>query len=57
MEEHDEKADELEGQADRLDEQSDEVQTHIDQVRSDFEGKALKRLAATREMEGLREAA
>ena len=39
MEDHEEKADELESQADRLGDQSDEVQEDIDQVRSDFEGK------------------
>jgi hypothetical protein len=39
MEEHDEKADELERQADRLESQSGEVQDDIDEVRSDFEGK------------------
>jgi hypothetical protein len=39
VEDHEERADELERQADRLDDQSDEVQDDIDQVRSDFEGK------------------
>jgi hypothetical protein len=39
MEEHEEKADELEGDADRLEEQSKEVQGRVDKVRSDFEGK------------------
>jgi hypothetical protein len=39
MEEHDEKADELERDADRMEEQSDEVQGRVDKVRSDFEGK------------------
>jgi hypothetical protein len=39
MEEHDEKADELERETDRLESQSDEVQDEIDEVRSDFEGK------------------
>ena len=39
MEDHEEKADELERQADRLDAQTDEVQRDIDHARSDFEGK------------------
>ena len=39
MEEHEEKADELERDADRLQEQSNEVQGRVDRVRSDFEGK------------------
>ena len=39
MEDHDEKADELERDADRLEEQNEEVQGHVDEVRSDFEGK------------------
>ena len=39
MEEHDEKADELERDADRLEEQSEEVRGHVEEVRSDFEGK------------------
>jgi hypothetical protein len=39
MQDHDEKAAELERQADRLGDQSDEVQEHVDQARSDFEGK------------------
>jgi hypothetical protein len=39
MEEHEEKADELERDTDRLEEQSEEVQGHVDEVRSDFEGK------------------
>ena len=39
MEDHEERADELEREADRLGDQTDEVQDDIDRVRSDFEGK------------------
>jgi chaperonin cofactor prefoldin len=39
VEDHEERADELEREADRLGDQTDEVQDEIDQVRSDFEGK------------------
>ncbi|HEY0631448.1 MAG TPA: hypothetical protein VGC98_05305 [Thermoleophilaceae bacterium] len=39
MEDHEEKADELERDADRLAEQSEEVQGSVDEARSDFESK------------------
>jgi chaperonin cofactor prefoldin len=39
MEDHDEKADELEREADDLEHQGDKVEEHIDDTRSDFEGK------------------
>ena len=39
MEEHEERAAELEREAHRLDDQSDEVQGRVDQARSDLEGK------------------
>jgi hypothetical protein len=39
MQEHDERADELEQEADRLGEKSDRVGGDIDDVRSDFESK------------------
>jgi hypothetical protein len=39
MEDHDQRADELEQQADRLEQRSDRVGDDIDDVRSDFESK------------------
>ena len=39
MEDHEERADDLERDADRLEEQSKEVQGRVDEARSDFESK------------------